>query len=48
MVRFVFTSVIGLAVMAAQCVVAQTLNPVFTDTFLNGSTTGTTSSAARR
>ena len=43
MARSLFVSLVGIAMLASQAVVAQTLSPVFTDNFLNGSTTGTTS-----
>jgi len=43
MTHFIRTSLFCMLVVAGQCVMAQTLSPVFTDNFRNGSTTGTTS-----
>jgi len=41
--RLISTGLICILAVAGQCAVAQTLSPVFTDNFRNGSTTGTTS-----
>jgi fibronectin-binding autotransporter adhesin len=43
MPRFFRAALICLLAVAGECVMAQSLSPVFTDNFLNGSTTGTTS-----
>jgi autotransporter-associated beta strand protein len=43
MTRLICTGLICILAVAGQCAVAQTLSPVFTDNFRNGSTTGTTS-----
>jgi autotransporter-associated beta strand protein len=43
MPHLIRTGLICILAVAGQCVLAQTLSPVFTDNFRNGSTTGTTS-----
>ena len=43
MTHLIRTSLICIVALAAEGVMAQSLSPVFTDNFLNGSTTGTTS-----